>query len=80
MSPLDKTKKLTHFLLKKLCMKHKYFKKKILNEHKLKEDEHLKKKKKREREAQEKTKKKKQKTKKKKKKKIAKLYQKEDIF
>ena len=79
MSPLDKTKKLTHFLLKKLCMKHKYFKKKILNEHKLKEDEHLKKKKKREREAQEKTKKK-QKTKKKKKKKIAKLYQKEDIF
>ena len=46
MSPLDKTKKLTHFLLKKLCMKHKYFKKKILNEHKLKEDEHLKKKKK----------------------------------
>ena len=45
MSPLDKTKKLTHFLLKKLCMKHKYFKKKILNEHKLKEDEHLKKKK-----------------------------------
>ena len=79
MSPLDKTKKLAHFLLKKLCMKHKYFKKKILNEHKLKEDEPLKKKKKREREAQEKTKKK-QKTKKKKKKKIAKLYQKEDIF
>ena len=50
MSPLDITKKLTHFLLKKLCMKHKYFKKKNLNEHKLKEDEHLKKKKKSERE------------------------------
>ena len=31
-------------------MKHKYFKKKILNEHKLKEDEHLKKKKKKARE------------------------------
>ena len=60
-------------------MKHKYFKKKILNEHKLKEDEHLKKKKKREREPQENTKKK-TKNKKEEEKKKSQNYTKRKIF